>query len=74
MAAISAGSPMRPTGDCTFGVGRAPAEAGRAVRELGCRGVSLGTNVRGRDLDDPAFLPVFETVAALGVPVFLHPI
>ncbi len=52
----------------------AVAEAGRAVRELGCRGVYLGTNVRGRELDDPAFLPVFETVAALGVPVFLHPL
>ncbi|MBI2528493.1 MAG: amidohydrolase [Candidatus Rokubacteria bacterium] len=52
----------------------AAAEAERAVRELGCRGVYLGTNVRGRDLDDPAFLPVFEAIAALGVPIFLHPI
>ena len=50
------------------------AEAERAVRELGCRGVYLGTNVRGRDLDDPAFLPVFEKIAALGLPIFLHPI
>src|SRR3990167_9104885 len=52
----------------------AAAEAERAVRELGCRGVYLGTNVRGRDLGDPAFLPVFERIGALGVPVFLHPI
>jgi aminocarboxymuconate-semialdehyde decarboxylase len=52
----------------------AAAEARRAVQELGCRGVYLGTNVRGRELDDPAFLPFWETIAALGVPVFLHPI
>lgn len=50
------------------------AELERAVGEIGCRGVYLGTNVRGRDLDDPAFLPVFARIEALGVPVFLHPI
>lgn len=54
--------------------GAAAAEAERAVKELGCRGIYLGTNVRGRDLDDPAFLPVFERIEALGVPVFLHPL
>ena len=48
-------------------------ELGRAVRRLGCRGVYLGTNVRGKELTDPAFLPVFERINALGAPVFLHP-
>ena len=49
-------------------------EAERAVTELGCRGIYLGTNVRGKELADPSFLPVFERVNSLGVPIFLHPL
>ncbi len=52
----------------------AVAEVGRAVTELGLRGVYLGTNVRGADLDAPSLEPVFARIAALGVPVFLHPL
>ncbi len=52
----------------------AASELDRAARSLGCRGVYLGTNVRGKDLSDPSFLPVFERIHALGVPVFLHPL
>jgi aminocarboxymuconate-semialdehyde decarboxylase len=49
-------------------------EAERAVTELGCRGIYLGTNVRGKELTDPSFLPIFERINALGVPIFLHPL
>jgi aminocarboxymuconate-semialdehyde decarboxylase len=49
-------------------------ELERAVTELGCRGIYLGTNVRGKELTDPLFLPVFERIDALGVPIFLHPL
>jgi len=49
-------------------------ELERAITRLGCRGVYLGTNVRGKELTDPAFLPVFERIDALKVPVFLHPL
>jgi aminocarboxymuconate-semialdehyde decarboxylase len=52
----------------------AVAEVSRAVRELGLRGVYLGTNVRGVDLDEAGFTPVFARIAELGVPVFLHPL
>jgi aminocarboxymuconate-semialdehyde decarboxylase len=52
----------------------AVAEANRAVTQLGCRGIYLGTNIRGKELTDPSFLPVFEHIHALGVPVFLHPL
>ncbi|HLC40315.1 MAG TPA: amidohydrolase family protein, partial [Methylomirabilota bacterium] len=48
-------------------------ELHRAVTRLGCRGVYLGTNVRGKELADPSFLPVLERINALKVPVFLHP-
>src|SRR6202047_1388841 len=53
----------------------------RAVDELnrvstlpGVRGVYMGTNIEGRDLDDPLFEPVFARIAALDLPVFLHPL
>lgn len=56
-------------------------EPGRAVEELdraaglsGIRGVYLGTNVNGRELSDPDFLPVWARIAALRLPVFLHPL
>ena len=52
----------------------AVSEVERAVTELGCRGIYLGTNVRGKELTDPSFLPVFERIHALGVPIFLHPL
>jgi aminocarboxymuconate-semialdehyde decarboxylase len=52
----------------------AVAEAERAVTELGCRGIYLGTNISGKELTDPSFLPVFERIDALRVPIFLHPL
>jgi aminocarboxymuconate-semialdehyde decarboxylase len=49
-------------------------EVNRAVTQLGGRGIYLGTNVRGKELSDPSFLPVFERIDALRVPIFLHPL
>ena len=49
-------------------------ELSRAVTELGCRGVYLGTNIRGKELSNPSLLPVFKHIHALKVPVFLHPL
>jgi len=49
-------------------------EVNRAVTQLGARGIYLGTNVRGKELADPSFLPVFERLHALRVPIFLHPL
>lgn len=48
-------------------------EATRACGELGAAGVQLFTNVAGRPLDDPEFAPVFDTMAALDRPIWLHP-
>src|SRR6266542_4123012 len=52
----------------------AVAEVERAVNELGCRCIYLGTNVRGKELTDPSFLPVFERIHDLSAPIFLHPL
>ena len=49
-------------------------EVDRAVTELGCRGIYLGTNVRGKELTDPSFVPVFERIHELKMPIFLHPL
>ena len=52
----------------------AVAEAERAVKELGLKGVYIGTHVRGVDLDDARFDPFYAACQGLDVPVFLHPI
>jgi len=44
-----------------------------AIRRLGLRGVQIFTHVNGRPLDHPSFRPVFEAVASLDVPIWLHP-
>lgn len=64
-----------------FGLGTLPlqhpdiavAELGTAIRELGLTGVSVSTNVGGRELSDPLFDPVWEAAADLGTVVFIHP-
>jgi uncharacterized protein len=48
-------------------------EVTRSVGELGAKGIQLYTNVVGKALDEPEFLPVFEEAARLDVPIWLHP-
>ncbi len=48
-------------------------ELERCVEELGLAGVQIGTNVNGRNLDDPELFPVFQRAAELGAAVFVHP-
>ena len=45
------------------------------VKDLrGIRAIYLGTNVNGRDLSEPDFLPIFLRCEALRLPVLLHPL
>jgi len=53
---------------------RSVAEIERAGKLPGIRGVYMGTNINGKDLDDPQFEPIFRKVEELGLPVFLHPL
>lgn len=48
-------------------------ELERCVKTLGFKGLMLCGRVGDRNLDDASFAPIFETAAALGVPVLLHP-
>ncbi len=51
----------------------AVAEARRAIRDLGARGVQIFTNVAGRPLDDPRYAPIFALLAEHDLPIWLHP-
>ena len=53
---------------------RAVDELNRAGKLPGIRGVYMGTNINGHDLDDPLFEPIWTRIEAMGLPVFLHPI
>src|ERR1700680_3675223 len=53
---------------------RALSELERASKLPGMRGVYLGTNIAGHDLDDPLFEPILARIEALDLPVFLHPV
>jgi aminocarboxymuconate-semialdehyde decarboxylase len=48
-------------------------ELERCVRQLGLRGVEIGTHVNGMNLDHPALFGVFEAAESLNAAVFVHP-
>lgn len=48
-------------------------ELERAKIKLGLRGVHIGANVEGKQLDDRVFRAFFEKAAQLKMPIFLHP-
>jgi predicted TIM-barrel fold metal-dependent hydrolase len=49
------------------------AEADRAMRELGALGVQVFTNVNGAPLTSPELLPLFDLMADLDRPIWIHP-
>jgi aminocarboxymuconate-semialdehyde decarboxylase len=52
---------------------RAAAELTRAVRQLGMHGAMIGSNIAGRNLDDPSLEPVWAAAAELGAFMIIHP-
>ena len=48
-------------------------EMDRAVSQLGARGIMFFTNVAGKPLDLPEFLPLFDEAARRDVPIWMHP-
>ncbi len=48
-------------------------EVERAIKELGAVGVQIFTNVLGRPLDKPETMPLFDLMADLDRPIWLHP-
>jgi uncharacterized protein len=49
------------------------AEAKRAVKDLGAVGVQVFTNVLGKPLDRPETMPLFDLMAELDLPIWIHP-
>ncbi len=52
---------------------RAAEELEFAVRECGMGGVTIGTHVNGKNLDDPALRPFWRAAEKLGKPIIIHP-
>ena len=76
LAAIVATAPDRFAAFATVPLqtpAAAVAELRRAVGELGCWGVEIGSNVGGAPLDDPALDVFWAACCELDVPVFMHP-
>ena len=48
-------------------------EARRAVQELGACGVQVYSNANGKPLDSPEILPLFDVMAELDLPIWIHP-
>jgi predicted TIM-barrel fold metal-dependent hydrolase len=48
-------------------------EADRAIKKLGFKGVQIFTNILGRPLDSPEFMPLYQKMAELDLPIWIHP-
>lgn len=48
-------------------------EMERCIFELGLKGIEIGTNVNGKNLDNPDFAEFFEMAEKWNVPLFIHP-
>ena len=48
-------------------------EVDRAMRQLGAAGVPTYSTVNGRPLDRPGSCPLFERMAGVDLPIWVHP-
>lgn len=48
-------------------------EADRAIKKLGFKGVQIFTNILGKPLDSPEFMPLYQKMAELDLPIWIHP-
>lgn len=49
-------------------------ETERAVKELGFRGIQIYTSIQGRPLSSEEFIPLYELMAGLNLPIWIHPL
>lgn len=49
------------------------AEVDRAIDDLKLKGIMLYTNINGKPLDSPEFMPIYEKMARHDLPIWLHP-
>jgi len=48
-------------------------ELQRAVGQLGARGFQIFSNICGKPISSPEFLPLFEAIASYDLPIWMHP-
>jgi predicted TIM-barrel fold metal-dependent hydrolase len=48
-------------------------EADRAIKNLGFRGIYVHSNINGKPLDSPEFLPLYEKMSQYDLPIYIHP-
>ncbi len=76
IAAAVAAHPNRLIGIATLPM-QAPQlaadELRRSMRKLGLKGAQIGSNVNGRNLDDPALEPLWAAANELGAFIMVHP-
>ena len=48
-------------------------EVDRVINELQFRGVQIYTNILGKPLDSPEFMPLYEKMAQYALPIWIHP-
>lgn len=49
-------------------------EVDRAINDLGMRGIQISTDIGGKPLDSPEFMPLYEKMAYYDLPILLHPV
>jgi aminocarboxymuconate-semialdehyde decarboxylase len=70
---------IRAAPDRFFGLGMVPlqdpqlaAKELEQIRSLGLHGIEIGTNIDGKSLADPMFLPFFQEAERRQLPIFIH--
>jgi len=48
-------------------------ETDRAINELGFRGIYVHSNINGKPLDSPEFMPLYEKMVKHNLPIYIHP-
>ena len=48
-------------------------ETDRAINDLGCRGIYVHSNINGKPLDSPEFIPLYEKMSKYNLPIYIHP-
>jgi uncharacterized protein len=48
-------------------------ELDRAIKDLHLKGIQICTDICGKPLDSPEFMPIFEKMQKYDLPIYLHP-
>jgi len=48
-------------------------ELDRVVNDLNCKGIQIGSSIKGKPLDSPEFFPLYEKMVSYDLPIWIHP-